>query len=211
MEKINHKSKFSVCSGVDDAEVLNIKEQNLKLKMDRISEVIEKYGVRSIEFYNLIKPFIMKTLHRYIPYMLYSEDVVNEVYMKIIIAFEGGWQEKGREHKRVYKEAYFDSSKCKNIGNFIFTLGRNEATRFLTQQKKLNLHDDISGHIGCHDYTDDPESYRFNSFLDEPEELKYKFKKFKINKELREHLESISTSKPERNILRELMDWGRYE
>ena len=204
--KINLKGEYGLCSSTNDEEREKIKRMPLKTKMDKLNAIIVEHGVRSAEFYNFVKPFIMYALHKSMPYDMFCEDVVNETFIKIIIAFEGGWQEKGKNKVRTYKEAYFDAEKCKNIGNFIYTLARNEATRYMSSQKKSTVTDDITEHLDRTDYSAE-EYRRFYTEDVKGVNLSYQFKHFRFNENLINHLINISLNKPSNNVLYNLMLW----
>ena len=116
-KSIATKDEFGMCSSVKIPinRVNGSKDFVLRDSLSKVNYIAETYGVRSNQFYNCITNFIMKVIHRYVPYDLVCEDILNETFIKVIIAFEGGWQEKGKDHKKIYKKAYYDPAKCKNI------------------------------------------------------------------------------------------------
>ena len=82
------------CSSIGDIEK---HEKFKKLKKEeriaKLQEVYDTYGVLSDEFFTQVKPFIMWTVYRYLRGMSYTflEDLVNNAYEELVIAFNGGW------------------------------------------------------------------------------------------------------------------------
>ena len=201
------KAEYGLCSAVADIDKLEkLKKSSLESKLAKLNRVLKENGAKSKEFYNFIKPFIMYALHKSVPYQAFCEDMVNETFMKVVIAFEGGWQEKGKKRTKSYKEAYYDPNKCKNVGNFIYTIARNEATRFLSAQKKYSLNDDITEHVERANYSKD-EYARFVEVKPGITQLPFRFKHFEFNNNFKNHLDSLQLNKPANNVLYNLILW----
>ena len=88
------KGDLAICSSVGD---IHKHEKFKKLSMDKrieqLQQVYDKYGVRSNEFFIQVKPFIMWTVYRHLrgmPAAKHLEDLVNNAFEELIIAFEGG-------------------------------------------------------------------------------------------------------------------------
>ena len=198
------------CVSIQDMDAhVKLKKKSLKTILDKLLNIIETKGVRSNEFFNFVRPFIMKTIHRYVPYDLVTDDLVHDCFIKTIIAFEGGYQYKGKERKRIWKEKYFDSSKCKNVGNFIFTICRNEASRFLEKQIKIDQCDDLDNELFRLDegYKDSSNNFSAGNSTDVID-FNFKFNRIAFNDEFNKHLNNIMLNEPRNNLLYNLYLWG---
>lgn len=198
------------CVSIQDMDAhMKLKKKSLKTILDKLLNIIETKGVRSNEFFTFVRPFIMKTIHRYVPYDLVTDDLVHDCFIKTIIAFEGGYQYKGKARKRIWKEKYFDSSKCKNVGNFIFTICRNEASRFLEKQIQVDQCDDIDRELFRLDEGHKDASKNFiTKNTTDVIDFNFKFKRILFNDEFNKHLNNIIIHQPINNLLYNLYLWG---
>lgn len=198
------------CVSIQDMDAhMKLKKKSLKTILDKLLNIIETKGVRSNEFFTFVRPFIMKTIHRYVPYDLVTDDLVHDCFIKTIIAFEGGYQYKGKARKRIWKEKYFDSSKCKNVGNFIFTICRNEASRFLEKQIQVDQCDDIDKELFRLDEGHKDASKNFiTKNTTDLIDFNFKFKRILFNDEFNKHLNNIIVHEPINNLLYNLYLWG---
>lgn len=127
------------------------KKKPKKKSHGELQLMLDKFGVKSNEFYVYVKEFIIYVLNRYVKD--YDEDLIIDCYVKIVESIEGAtsckkeWQPGyiDKDTKEVIhgdyittvKEipAYFDPART-NIGNFIYTVIRNRATLHLYYRKK---------------------------------------------------------------------------
>lgn len=211
------KGEYDICSSVMDIEK---HEQFKKLPKDRrieiLQEVYDTYGVRSNEFFIQVKPFIMWTVKRYMRGMSdhYLEDLVNNAYEELIIAFEGG--DTTHYNTPVHKEAIYGTPKYyrkyKNIGEFVMyvvgsSVAKYRAKNFRKQVLHEDIDQDISDKLNFTDFEMDNDlSYSVEEPNDEP-----LFHVFKFNKKFLEHLYMIRETKPRNNVLYNFMLWREHE
>lgn len=205
------------CSSIGDIEK---HEEFKKLKKDEriaiLQEYYDKYGVYSDEFFIQVKPFIMWTVYRYLRGMHYSylEDLVNNAYEELIIAFEGGYTT--HYNRPVYKEKIYGTSKYykkyKNIGEFVmYVVGSSVAKYRAKNFRRQVLHEDneqdISEKLNFTDFEINNDlGYELTDPKDEP-----LFKCFKLNINLKKHLAVIRETKPRNNVLYNYILWKEYE
>ena len=212
------KGKYDICSSVVDIEK---HEQFKKLPKDKRIEVLQetydKYGVKSDKFFIQVQPFIIWTIKRYLRGMsetYYLEDLVNNAYEELVIAFEGGNTTHYNNH--VYKEPIYGTpkyyKKYKNIGEFImYVVGSSVAKYRGKNFRKQILHEDcdqdISDRLNYTDFEMDNDlSYTVEEPNDEP-----LFHVFRFNKRFLEHLYMIRETKPRNNVLYNFMLWREHE
>ena len=90
---IQVKGETAICSSVGDIDKHEkFKKLSKNKRIEKLQEVYDQYGVYSNEFYIQVKPLIMWTIYRNLRGMStnYLEDLVNNAYEELIIAFEGG-------------------------------------------------------------------------------------------------------------------------
>ena len=83
---------------------MTFKKKPKEERIQALQECYDTYGVYSDEFFIQVKPFIMWTVYRYLRGMHYSylEDLVNNAYEELILAFEGG--NTTHYNKQIYKK-----------------------------------------------------------------------------------------------------------
>ena len=212
------KGKYDICSTVVDVEK---HEQFKKLPKDRrieiLQETYDKYGVRTDKFFIQVQQFIIWTIKRYLRGMsetYYLEDLVNNAYEELIIAFEGG--NTTHYNTPVYKEPIYGTpsyyKKYKNIGDFImYVVGSSVAKYRGKNFRKQILHEDneqdISDRLNYTDFEMDNDlSYTVEEPNDEP-----LFHVFRFNKSFLEHLYMLRETKPRNNVLYNFMLWREHE
>ena len=144
----------------------------------------------------------------------YLEDLVNNAYEELIIAFEGG--NTTHYNTPVYKEPIYGTpsyyKKYKNIGDFImYVVGSSVAKYRGKNFRKQILHEDneqdISDRLNYTDFEMDNDlSYTVEEPNDEP-----LFHVFRFNKSFLEHLYMLRETKPRNNVLYNFMLWREHE
>lgn len=205
------------CSSIGDIEK---HEKFKKLSMDqriaKLQEVYDKYGIYSEEFFIQVKPFIMWTVYRYLRGMSYTflEDLVNNAYEELVIAFEGGWTTHYNVKK--YKEKKYDTpeyhKKYKNIGQFVmYIVGSSVAKyRSKTFRKQISHEDtehDISEKLN---FTDFEINNNLDYSIEEPDDEPL-FTQFKFNDNLKKHLYAMYETQPRNNVLYNYMLWKKHK
>ena len=208
--------EMDFCSSIGNIEQ---HEQFKKLdKTDRIQklqDVYDKYGVRSNEFFIQVKPFIMWTVYRYLRGMHYTflEDLVNNAYEELVIAFEGG--NTTHYNQPVYKKPLYGTplyyKKYKNIGEFIMSVVGSSVVKYRSKTfVKQNLHEDteqdISDRLG---YTDFEMEHNLDYRIDEEDKTPI-FQFFKFNDKLKQHLFIVHETCPRNNVLYNFMLWREH-
>lgn len=205
------------CSSIGDIEK-HEKFKKLK-KEDRIAklqEVYDIYGVKSNEFFVQVKPFIMWTVYRYLRGMHYTylEDLVNNAYEELIIAFEGG--NTTHYNVPVYKEPIYDTpqyhKKYKNIGEFVmYVVGSSVAKYRAKNFRKQVLHEDSEQDISERlSFTDFEVRHNLDYEMEEPEDEPL-FHHFTFNDKMTKHLLTIKETCPRNNVLYNFMLWREHE
>lgn len=207
------KGEAAICSSVGDIKKHEkFKKLSKNKRIEKLQEVYDKYGVRSNEFFEQVKPFIMWTIYRNLRGMpnTYLEDLVNNAYEELIIAFEGG--NTTHYNEPVYKEAIYGTdtyyAKYKNIGDFIMTVTGSSVSKYRSRNFRRQVshednNEDISERIN---YTNFEEVNNLDYEIEEPIYTKY-FNKFTFNDELLNHLKVIKLTKPRNNVLYNFMLW----
>lgn len=205
------------CSSIGDIEK---HEQFKKLGKDeriaKLQQVYDEYGVFSDEFFIQVKPFIMWTVYRYLRGMSYTylEDLVNNAYEELIIAFEGGHTTHYNVPK--YKEKIYGTEKYykrfKNIGEFIMYVTGSSVAKYRAKNfRKQVLHEDNEQDISEKlNFTDFEINNNLDYSLKEPEE-EIVFKNFKFNDALKHHINVIRETKPRNNVLYNCILWKEHE
>lgn len=205
------------CSSIGDMEK---HEQFKKLSKDKriqkLQEVYDEYGVYSNEFFVQVKPFIMWTVYRYLRGMHYTylEDLVNNAYYELIIAFEGG--NTTHYNTPVYKEPIYGTEeykkKYKNIGEFIMYIVGSSVAKYRAKNfRKQVLHEDTEHDISEKlNFTDFEMSNNLDYELKEPEDQPL-FRFFKFNDCLKRHLAVLQETQPRNNVLYNFMLWKAHE
>ena len=205
------------CSSIGDIE----KHEAFKKlqKTERIAilqECYDTYGVYSDEFFIQVKPFIMWTVYRYLRGMHYSylEDLVNNAYEELIIAFEGG--DTTHYNVPIHKEPIYGTEKYykrfKNIGEFIMYIVGSSVAKYRAKNfRRQILHEDndqdISEKLNFTDFEiNNNLDYEIQDPNDEP-----LFRTFKFNANLRKHLALIKETKPRNNVLYNYMLCKEHE
>lgn len=208
------KSENGCCSSVGDLEKHEkFKKLSKEKRIAKLQEVYDKYGVRSNEFFAQVKPFIMWTVYRYLRGMSYTflEDLVNNAYEELVIAFDGGWTT--YYNKPVYKKRQYGTEeyheKYNNIGEFIMYVVGSSVAKYRSRTfRKWNKHEDSEQDVSEKlNYTDFEMKNNLNYELKEPEDTKY-FTKFKFNDNFNRHLEMLKETQPRNNVLYNFMIWS---
>ena len=135
-----------ICSSIGDIEEHEkFKKLPKELRIQKLQETYDKYGVKSNEFFVLVKPFIMWTVYRYLRGMHYTylEDLVNNAYTELVIAFEGG--NTTHYNNPVYKKPIYGTplyfKKYKNIGEFVMAVVGSSVAKYRAKNfRKQILH-----------------------------------------------------------------------
>ena len=208
------KGKYDICSTVVDIEK---HEQFKKLPKDRrieiLQETYDKYGVRSDKFFIQVQQFIIWTIKRYLRGMsetYYLEDLVNNAYEELIIAFEGG--QTTYYNKPIYKNPYYGSAKYKqkykNIGDFIMAVTGSSVAKYRSKtfKRKCNHEDDSYDLSERVNFTNFEEDNGLDYNIKEPEYTQL-FTKFSFDLNFLNHLRILKMSKPRNNVLYNFMLW----
>lgn len=207
------KGRTAVCSTIGDIyKHEKFKKLSKAQRIERLQEVYDQYGVNSSEFFIQVKPFIMWTIYKHLRGMptTYLEDLVNNAYEELIIAFNGGHTTHYNEP--VYKEAKYGTdyyyARYKNIGDFIMCVVGSSVAKYRskTYRRKL-VHEDDSEDISERiNYTDFEIRHDLDYSMEEPEYTPL-FTYFEFNDALMKHLETIRELKPRNNVLYNYMLW----
>lgn len=206
-----------ICSTIGDIEKHEeFKKLPKEVRIQKLQETYDNYGVKSNEFFVQVKPFIMWTVYRYMRGMHYTylEDLVNNAYEELIIAFEGG--NTTHYNVPVYKKPIYGTPayyrKYKNIGEFImYIVGVSTAKYRSKNFRKQVLHEDTDQDISEKlNYTDFELNNDLSYKLEDPEDEKI-FKNFTFNDTLTKHLYTIKETCPRNNVLYNFMLWRSHE
>lgn len=218
MGKIQVMGKNGVCSSVGDIQKHEkFKKLSMEQRIAKLQEVYDLYGVKSEEFFVQVKPFIMWTAYRYMRGMHYSclEDLVNNAYEELVIAFEGGWttyynNPKYMERKYGTKEYY---AKYANIGTFVMavvgaSVAKYRSRNFRKQVTHVDQEHDISDKLNFTNFEMDND---LGYELVEPEFTKQYFTKFKLSPSLEKHIDMMVETQPRNNVLYNYVIWKDKE
>lgn len=218
MSKIQVMGENGICSSVGDIEK---HEKFKKLSMDeriaKLQEVYDKYGVYSEEFFIQVKPFIMWTAYRYMRGMHYSclEDLVNNAYEELVIAFAGGWTTYYNNPKKMEPEYGTEEyyNKYANIGTFVMAKVGSSVAKYRSRNyKKIVSHVDQD-----HDISD---KLNFTNFemdndlgyeIKDPEMEEKLFDKFTLSPELEQHIRMLVATQPRNNVFYNYVLWKNRE
>ena len=204
------------CSSIGDIEK---HEKFKKLKKEeriaKLQEVYDKYGIYSDEFFIQVKPFIMWTVYRYLRGMSYTflEDLVNNAYEELIIAFEGGWTT--HYNVKTYKEKIYQTPeyyrRYKNIGEFVMYIVGSSVAKYRAKNfRKQVLHEDNEQDISEKlNFTDFEINNNLDYHIEEPQDEPF-FRFFKFNKAFEKHLAVIQETQPRNNVLYNYMLWRKH-
>lgn len=211
---IQTKGDAAICSSVGDIKKHEkFKKLSMTQRIEKLQEVYDKYGVKSNQFFTQVKPFIMWTTYRQLrgmPADMYLEDLINNAYEELIIAFEGGVTT--YYNKLVNKQPIYGTpeyyAKYENIGKFVMDIVSSSVSKYRSKHfRKQVVHEDTSEDISERiNFTDFEERYNLNYDLQEPVAIKF-FNTFKFNEEFIKHLIIIKQTKPRNNILYNFMLW----
>lgn len=205
------------CSSIGDIERHEkFKKLKKEARIEALQKCYDEYGVYSDEFFVQVKPFIMWTVYRYLRGMHYSnlEDLVNNAYEEIIIAFEGG--KTTHYNIPIYKEKIYGTEeyykKYKNIGQFIMYIVGSSVAKYRSKNfRKQVLHEDNEQDISEKlNFTDFEIKNNLDYELKDPIEQPL-FTHFKFNNYLSQHLQIIRETKPRNNVLYNYMLWKEHE
>ena len=144
----------------------------------------------------------------------YLEDLVNNAYEELIIAFEGG--NSTHYNNPVYKDAKYGTEdyykKFKNIGAFVMYITGSSVSKYRSKTfRKQVLHEDTDQDIGDKlNYTDFEINNNLDYTLKEPDEGNI-FPLFKVNKEFAKHLFMLKETHPRNNILYNYILWSSHD
>ena len=204
------------CSSIGDIEK---HEKFKKLKKEeriaKLQEVYDTYGVLSDEFFTQVKPFIMWTVYRYLRGMSYTflEDLVNNAYEELVIAFNGGWTT--HYNVKIYKEKIYGTPKYyrkyKNIGEFVMYITGSSVAKYRAKNfRKQVLHEDTDHDISEKlNYTDFEINNNLDYTIEDPNDEPL-FNCFKFNKNLQKHLLIIQETQPRNNVLYNYILWKKH-
>jgi len=208
--------KMDFCSSIGDLEAHEeFKKLTKEERIAKLQQIYDEYGVKSNEFFAQVKPFIMWTIYRYLRGMHYTflEDLVNNAYEELVIAFEGG--DTTHYNKEVTKAAKYGTEeyyrKYKNIGDFVMKIVGSSVAKYRSKNfKKPIKHEDseydLTDRLNYTDFEIDNDlSYTQEEFNDEPV-----FQYFKFNDKLRNHLLTIKETRPRNNVLYNFMLWKEH-
>ena len=202
------------CSSVGDIEKHEkFKKLPKEVRIQKLQECYDTYGVKSEEFFIQVKPFIMWTVYRYLRGMHYSnlEDLVNNAYEELVLAFNGGWTT--YYNKPIYKEPTYQNDeyfeKYKNIGEYImYVVGSSVAKYRAKYFRKQVLHEDNSQDISDKlNFTDFEMHNNLDYYVQEIKDEEY-FKVFTFNDNFYKHLDVIKETQPRNNVLYNFMLWS---
>ena len=205
------------CSSVGDIEKHEkFKELSQEERIAKLQEVYDEYGVLSEEFFVQVKPFIMWTVYRYLRGMHYTnlEDLVNNAYEELVIAFNGGWTT--HYNKMIYKEPTYQNdeyfTKYNNIGEYImYVVGSSVAKYRAKNFRKQVVHEDTEYDISDRlNFTDFETNNDLGYTITEPEEVEY-FKTFTFNEAFKQHLNVIRETQPRNNVVYNYLIWAERE
>ena len=210
---IQVKGETAICSSVGDIDKHEkFKKLSKNKRIEKLQEVYDKYGVYSNEFYIQVKPLIMWTIYRNLRGMStnYLEDLVNNAYEELIIAFEGG--QTTYYNKPIYKNPYYGSAKYKqkykNIGDFIMAVTGSSVAKYRSKtfKRKCNHEDDSYDLSERVNFTNFEEDNGLDYNIKEPEYTQL-FTKFSFDLNFLNHLRILKMSKPRNNVLYNFMLW----
>ena len=214
---IQVKGDIAICSSVGDMYAHEkFKRMSKAQRIDKLQKVYDEYGVKSNEFFKQVKPFIMWTVYRHLrgmPAARYLEDLVNNAYEELVIAFDGGITT--HYNKVVNKQPFYGSdeyyAKFNNIGDFVMSVVGSSVSKYRSKYfrkatKWEDTSEDISERIN---FTDFEERYNMNYEIEDPVYIKF-FRHFKFNKELLKHLNFLYHTKPRNNVLYNFMLWKEH-
>lgn len=205
--------KKDCCSSIGDIHKHEkFKRMPMEQRIQKLQDVYDMYGVKSTEFFVQVKPFIMWTVYRYLRGMSYTylEDLVNNAYEELVIAFDGGYTT--YYNKPVYKEPIYGTAEYyadyKNIGDFVmYIVGGSTAKYRARTFRKQVIHEDVQQDISDRlNFTDFEinNDLGYEMVLEDDEPLLHVFKP---NKELAKHLHIIKETQPRNNVLYNFMLW----
>lgn len=207
---IQVKGDLAICSSLGTTEELTkIKKLSLQKRLSKIEDCYQTYGVRSEEFFKLIKPLIAWTCYQHLHGMPFTEDLVNNAYMDLIIAFEGGYKTHYNKYK--YINATYATTE-RNIGSFIMyevskSVGRSLSKLYGQQKKYENREFDV---VETANYTNFEKETFLSYYIEENIEFP-QFRFFKFNKEFKQHLNMLKQLKPRNNVLYNFMLWQQHK
>lgn len=208
--------EMDCCSSIGNIEKHEqFKQLNKDERIKKLQEIYDKYGVRSNEFFVQVKPFIMWTVYRYLRGMHYTylEDLVNNAYEELIIAFEGG--ETTHYNMPVYKEAIYGTpayfNKYKNIGEFVMYVVGSSVAKYRSKNfRKQVLHEDTEQDISDRlSFTDFEINNNLEYTMEEPNDEPL-FQFFKFNDKFAKHLYMLKETCPRNNVLYNFMLWRNH-
>lgn len=217
MAGIQTMGQKDCCSSVGDIEKHEkFKKLKKEERIERLQQVYDAYGVLSEEFFVQVKPFIMWTVYRYLRGMHYSnlEDLVNNAYEELVIAFEGGHTT--HYNVPIYKERKYGTeeyyAKYENIGNFVMAVVGSSVAKYRAKNfRKQVLHEDTTYDISERiNFTDFELNNDLGYSMEDPNDVVL-FNVFELNDNLKRHLYVLKETQPRNNVLYNFMIWSEKE
>lgn len=205
------------CSSIGDIEQHEkFKKLPKEERIAKLQQIYDAYGVRSDKFFIQVKPFIMWTVYRYLRGMSYTflEDLVNNAYEELIIAFEGGWTT--HYNAKIYKQKIYGTpeyfNRFKNIGEFVMYVTGSSVAKYRAKNfRKQVLHEDNDQDISEKlNFTDFEIRNNLDYELEDPNDEPL-FRHFKFNEAMKKHLHMVQETRPRNNILYNFMLWKKHQ
>lgn len=205
------------CSSIGDIEQHEkFKKLPKEERIAKLQQVYDEYGVHSDKFFIQVKPFIMWTVYRYLRGMSYTflEDLVNNAYEELIIAFEGGWTT--HYNAKTYKEKIYGTpeyyARYKNIGEFVMYITGSSVAKYRAKNfRKQVLHEDNDQDISEKlNFTDFEIRNNLDYEIEDPNDEPL-FRHFKFNDTMKKHLNMVQETQPRNNILYNFMLWKKHQ
>ena len=202
------------CSSIGDIEKHEkFKKLSKEKRIEKLQEAYDQYGVKSKQFFTQVKPFIMWTIYRYLRGMHYTylEDLVNNAYEELVIAFDGGYTT--HYNVPIYKEPLYGTDtyyrKYKNIGLFVMAVVGSSVAKYRSKNfRRQCLHEDQEQDISEKlNFTDFELNNNLHYEVQEPQEIKTLFNHFKLNDKLKQHITMLLATKPRNNIFYNFALW----
>ena len=209
MATIQKKGDLAVCSECGTVEELTSrKNAPVEVKTTKLWKCFHKYGVKSPEFFELVKPLIAWTCYKHLRGMPFSEDLVNYCYAELVVAFEGGVTEHYNKTIVIEEPAFQTSKRNNNIGIFIMyeigkAVSKYRSKHYRRQLKYEDRDEDISEKTNFTNF----EVTNYLTYYNKDDFDVQHFNKFTFNTAFVKHLDSLKNTRPRNNILYNFMLW----
>ena len=147
-EENNSNSEYPELSDSDDQEKKRFKLPSLSRKknpaVEELEFIFDKYGYKSKQFCEHVKSFIFFVIRRY--HGEPTEDLTNNCYLRLFELLSNFNRDKG------------------NLPSFIFSICRNEITKYQYRLKKIDveLFIDVPVEADCHPYLSETVEFDFD-------------------------------------------------